>query len=46
MGRKPTARSYDAMIAAIAVANGLALFTANPGDFEGIDGLEVVPIVV
>ena len=43
-GRKPTARSYDAMIAAVAVANGLALYTANPSDFAGIDGLTVVEI--
>ena len=40
-GRKTRARSYDAMIAAIAIAHGLPLFTANPGDFRGIDGLEV-----
>ncbi len=40
-GRKSTARSFDAMIAAVAVANGLPLYTSNPGDFAGIDGLEV-----
>jgi tRNA(fMet)-specific endonuclease VapC len=43
-GRKTSARSYDAMIAAVALANGLPLFTANPADFEGIDGLDVVPV--
>lgn len=43
-GRKPTARAYDALIAAIAVANDLPLFTVNPGDFDGIDGLEVVAL--
>jgi tRNA(fMet)-specific endonuclease VapC len=43
-GRKTRARSYDAMIAAVAVANGLPLFTCNPGDFAGIEGLEVVPV--
>ncbi len=43
-GRKTTARSYDAMIAAIAVAAGLPLYTCNPADFAGIDGLEVVPV--
>lgn len=43
-GRKPTARSYDAMIAAVAVANGLTLYTANPSDFAGIDGLAVVEL--
>lgn len=43
-GRKPTARSYDAMIAAVALANGLTLHTANPADFTGIDGLSVVTL--
>jgi tRNA(fMet)-specific endonuclease VapC len=43
-GRKGAARAYDAMIAAIAVANGLAVYTCNPADFAGIDGLEVVAI--
>jgi tRNA(fMet)-specific endonuclease VapC len=43
-GRKTSARAYDAMIAAVAVANDLALFTCNPADFSGIDGLTVVPI--
>jgi predicted nucleic acid-binding protein len=32
------------MIAAVAVANGLPLYTANPNDFDGIDGLEVMAI--
>jgi tRNA(fMet)-specific endonuclease VapC len=43
-GRKPSARSFDAMIAAIAIANDLPLYTANPADFDGIDGLTVVPV--
>lgn len=43
-GRKAAARAYDAMLAAIAIANGLAVYTCNPDDFVGIDGLEVVPI--
>jgi predicted nucleic acid-binding protein len=43
-GRKTTARAYDAMIAAIALANGLALYTSNPDDFVGIDGLELVSV--
>lgn len=45
-GRKAKARAYDAMIAAIALANGLAVYTCNPDDFEGIDGLQVhgVPV--
>lgn len=40
-GRKTSARSYDAMIAAVALANDLPLYTTNPHDFEGITGLEV-----
>lgn len=40
-GRKTSARSYDAMIAATALANGLPIYTCNPDDFMGIDGLEV-----
>ncbi|HEY5143959.1 MAG TPA: type II toxin-antitoxin system VapC family toxin [Solirubrobacteraceae bacterium] len=43
-GRKPAARAYDAMIAAIALANDLPLYTCNPDDFSGIDGLEVVAV--
>ena len=43
-GRKAGARTYDAMIAAIAIANDLPLYTCNPRDFTGIDGLEVVAV--
>lgn len=43
-GRKPTTRAFDALIAATAIANDLALYTCNPRDFEGIDGLTVVTI--
>ena len=43
-GRKPASRTFDAMIAAIAIANRLPLFTCNPDDFQGIDGLTVVAI--
>lgn len=43
-GRKPAARAYDAMIAAIAVSNDLPLYTCNPQDFRGIDGLVVVGV--
>jgi predicted nucleic acid-binding protein len=43
-GRKTSARAYDALIAATALANGLPLFTVNPGDFAGIDDLEVVAV--
>ena len=43
-GRKPAARSYDAMIAAVAVANELPLYTCNPDDFAAIDRLHVVDV--
>lgn len=43
-GRKPAARAYDAMIAAIALANGLPVYTCNAADFAGIDDLELVPL--
>lgn len=45
-GRKASARAYDAMIAAIAVANDLPIYTCNPADFDGIEGLEVVAVSV
>ena len=40
-GRKPAARSYDALIAASALAENIPIYTCNPDDFEGIEGLEV-----
>lgn len=43
-GRKVQARSYDAMIAATAIANDLPLYTVNPVDFSGIEGLDVRPV--
>ena len=43
-GRKTAARTYDAMIAAIAISNDLPLFTCNPQDFTGIDDLTVVGV--
>ncbi|MFO7700678.1 MAG: type II toxin-antitoxin system VapC family toxin [Acidimicrobiia bacterium] len=43
-GRKPSARAYDAMIAAIAIANDLSLHTCNPRDFSGIAELTVVAV--
>ena len=43
-GRKTSARAYDAMIAATAVANDLPLYTCNPTDFTGIDDLTVIAV--
>ena len=43
-GRKPSARAYDALIAAIAIANGLPLYTTNPDDFIGISELDLIPV--
>jgi len=43
-GRKSSTRAYDAMTAAIAIANELPLYTCNPSDFAGIDGLDVVAV--
>ncbi|MFP4233995.1 MAG: type II toxin-antitoxin system VapC family toxin [Nitriliruptoraceae bacterium] len=44
VGRKPAARSYDAMIAAVAVANGLPLYTCNVADFTAITQLDAVDV--
>ena len=43
-GRKPHARAFDAMIAAIALSVDLPVYTCNPRDFEGIAGLRVVAV--
>lgn len=43
-GRKVQARSYDAMIAATAIANELPLYTVNPDDFARIEGLDLRPV--
>lgn len=40
-GRKTSARQFDALIAATALAHDLPLHTANPDDFAGIYGLDV-----
>ncbi|GAA1149760.1 hypothetical protein GCM10009654_01250 [Streptomyces hebeiensis] len=45
IGRKPRRRVADLMIAAIAVAEDLPLFTTNPDGYKGLDGLlAVVPV--
>jgi predicted nucleic acid-binding protein len=44
-GRKPRRRLADLMIAAIAIAEELPLFTTNPKDFAGLDDLvTIVPV--
>ncbi len=47
-GRKPTARTFDAMIAAVAVANELPLYTCNytcnAEDFAGVDDIDVIAV--
>lgn len=44
-GRKPRRRVADLMIAAIAIAEELPLFTTNPDDFKGLNELlTVVPV--
>jgi predicted nucleic acid-binding protein len=45
-GRKPRGRrTLDLLIAATALANGLPLYTRNPGDFADVAGLlEVVAV--
>lgn len=39
VGRKPRRRVADLLIAATAAAHGLPLYTRNPKDFHGLDGL-------
>jgi predicted nucleic acid-binding protein len=41
-GRAPRRRVADLMIAAVAAANGLPLYTTNPGDFTGLDDLVTI----
>jgi tRNA(fMet)-specific endonuclease VapC len=40
-GRKHSARAYDALIAASAIANRLPLYSCNPADFDGIPQLDL-----
>ncbi len=44
-GRTPRRRVADLMIASIAAANRLPLYTTNPGDFVGLDRLVTVVAV-
>jgi hypothetical protein len=41
-GRKPRRRAVDLMIASVAIAEGLPLFTTNAADFAGLDHLLAV----
>ncbi|MEL4357288.1 MULTISPECIES: type II toxin-antitoxin system VapC family toxin [unclassified Luteococcus] len=43
-GRKPAARGYDALIAAVAISQDIPLHTANPDDFAHIGGLDLRPV--
>ena len=44
-GRKPRRRAADLMIASVAIAGDLPLFTTNPGDFTGLDHLLTIVAV-
>lgn len=44
-GRKPRRRLADLLIAATAAAHDLPVYTRNPRDLEGLDGLVVVHAV-
>lgn len=47
MGRRPRGRVADLMIASVAAANRLPLFTTNPDHFRGLETvLAVVPVPV
>lgn len=43
-GRRVQPRAFDALIAAGAIAHDLPVYTCNPRDFTGIDGLTLVAI--
>lgn len=44
-GRSPRRRVADLMIAAVAAANQLPLFTTNPADYSGLDDIvTVIPV--
>ncbi|WP_245570311.1 type II toxin-antitoxin system VapC family toxin [Microbacterium luticocti] len=45
IGRQPRARTMDLLIAATALAHSACLYTRNPRDFVGVDGLvEIVAV--
>ncbi len=45
VGRSPRRRVADLMIASVAMAQGLPLYTTNPDDLAGLGGLvEIVPV--
>jgi predicted nucleic acid-binding protein len=44
-GRKPQRRTSDLMIASVAIANGLPLYTVNPRDYRGLDHLVTIEAV-
>jgi predicted nucleic acid-binding protein len=47
IGRKPRGRVADLMIASVAAANRIPLFTTNPDDFRGLESVvAVVPVPV
>ena len=47
VGRKPRGRVADLMIASVAAANKVPLFTTNPADYRGLDSVvTVVPVSV
>ena len=43
-GRKSSACAYDALIAAVCVANDVPIHTCNPDDFSDIGGLTVIAV--
>jgi len=43
-GRQVQPRALDVLIASVAVANDLPLYTCNPNDFTGIDDLALVAV--
>jgi predicted nucleic acid-binding protein len=45
VGRKPRVRFADLMIAAVAAAHGLPVYTTNPDDFVGLEQLVAVESV-